>query len=76
MEDSGTGLSVIAIVLYLAIIIIAVAGMWKAFEKAGQPGWAAIIPFYNIFIMLEIINKPWWWFFMLLIPGVNVVFTV
>lgn len=75
MEDSGFGFGIVAFI-YLAVIIIAIAGMWKTFEKAGQPGWAAIVPIYNVFVMLEIIKKPWWWFLMLLIPGVNLVFTV
>ena len=36
------------VLIYLAIIIAALAGMWKTFEKAGKPGWAAIVPIYNI----------------------------
>ena len=33
---------------WLAVVIVTIAGMWKTFEKAGKPGWAAIIPIYNI----------------------------
>jgi hypothetical protein len=47
-------------------ILIAVpwlAGMWKVFEKAGQPGWAAIVPFYNLYILtMEIAKKEVLWF--------------
>ena len=42
--------------------IISVVGMWKMFEKAGQPSWAAIIPFYNLYKMCEItMANPWYW---------------
>ena len=57
----------------LAIAVISVIGMWKVYEKAGKPGWAAIIPFYNYFVLVEIVGRPIWWFFLLFIPGVNAV---
>jgi hypothetical protein len=38
--------------------------MWKVFEKAGKPGWASIIPIYNVIVMLEIVGKPIWWLIM------------
>ncbi len=62
--------------IYLAVLILAVAGMWKTFEKAGEPGWAAIVPFYNIYTMLKIAGKPWWWLFLFLIPLVNMIVAV
>jgi len=58
--------------LYLVMIVAAIAGMWKVFEKAGQPGWAAIVPIYNMFVLLQIVNKPIWWIVLLLIPLVNI----
>ncbi len=60
----------------LALGIIAVIGMWKTFEKAGKPGWAAIIPIYNILIMIEIVGKPTIWLLWLLLPCVNFVFVI
>ena len=50
--------------------------MWKVFEKAGQPGWAAIIPIYNLYIMTKIAGKPGWWVIMFLIPFVNLIFAI
>lgn len=67
---------VIAIVIYLAIVVFIIASIWKVFEKAGQPGWAAIIPIYNIYIMTKIGGKPGWWVLMFLIPFVNFVFLI
>jgi hypothetical protein len=40
--------------------LITVIGVWKTFSKAGRPGWAAIIPIYNVITMLDIAGKPWW----------------
>lgn len=60
-------------VFYGAISLFYLACMWKVYKKAGKPGWASIIPIYNIIVMLEIIGKPAWWFFLMLIPGVNIV---
>ena len=49
---------------------------WKIFVKAGKPGWAAIIPIYNIIILLEIVGKPTWWIVLLFIPLVNIVIMI
>ncbi len=54
------------IIIFLIIAIIEIIALWKLFEKAGKPGWAAIIPIYNIYIMLEIAGLQWWWLLILL----------
>ena len=61
---------------WLALAILIIAAYWKIFTKAGQPGWAAIIPIYNTLIMLKIVGKPWWWLLLMLIPFVNIVFAI
>ncbi|MBL8024200.1 MAG: signal peptidase I [Elusimicrobia bacterium] len=48
--------------------------MWKVFTKAGRPGWACLIPFYNLYVLLKIGGKPGWWILLLLIPLVQLVF--
>jgi hypothetical protein len=58
--------------LFLAIMIIPMIGLWKMFEKAGRPGWAAIVPFYNYFILTEIAGMDIMWFILLLVPCVNI----
>jgi hypothetical protein len=60
-------------IVYLVILVILIASGWKLFSKAGEPGWAAIIPIYNTIVTLKIAGKPLWWFFLLLIPFVNFV---
>ena len=49
------------VVIYLALIVLEIAGIWKIFTKAGQPGWASIIPIYNILVWLKIAGRPAWW---------------
>lgn len=55
------------------ICILLLVSMWVIFQKAGKPGWAAIIPIYNTLVALEVVGKPWWWLILLLIPIVNIV---
>lgn len=50
-----------------------IAAMWNIFEKAGQPGWAAIVPFYNLFVLTQIAQKPEWWMLLFFVPLVNIV---
>ena len=47
--------------IQLAIGLAVVAANWKIFSKAGKPGWAAIIPIYNLVVWLEIVGRPTWW---------------
>lgn len=57
----------------LLIAILAIASGWKIFTKAGKPGWAIIIPIYNVIVMLEIVGRPLWWIILFFIPFVNLV---
>jgi len=66
----------IIIVIYLAIIVLMIASMWTIYTKAGKPGWAAIVPIYNLVVLLEIVGKPWWWLLLMLIPIVNIVILI
>lgn len=70
---AGAAGGIIFMLLYFALIVVVIAGLWKAFDKAGKPGWAAIIPIYNIIVMLEIAGKPVWWVILFFIPCVNII---
>ena len=63
-------------VFILALIVVCIAGSWKVYAKAGQPGWAAIIPIYNIYIMTKIVGRPWWWMLLFLVPVVSLVIAI
>lgn len=67
---------VLFFVIYLPLIILMIASMWKLFTKAGKPGWASIVPFYNIYVLLEIVGRPGWWLVLFLIPFVNFVVSI
>jgi len=58
-------------IFWLAVTILMIAACWKIFTKAGQPGWAAIIPIYNWYILCKIVGRPGWWVILLLIPFIN-----
>ena len=68
MDESG---GLLTMIIYLVILIVVIAGFWKIFEKAGKPGWAAIVPIYNLIVILEIIGRPLWWIILCIIPIVN-----
>ena len=66
----------LVLLIQLAIVAAILVGAWKVFEKAGKPGWAAIIPIYNAIVLLEIVGRPIWWIILLLIPCVNVIISL
>lgn len=51
-----------------ALSILQIVATWRIYEKAGQPGWASIIPFYNFYVLLKIVGKPGWWLIWMFIP--------
>ena len=67
-SSSSSNIELFAI---LALTVVIFAGFWKMFEKAGEPGWAGIIPIYNLYILVKISGNAWWWFILLLVPVVN-----
>jgi hypothetical protein len=71
MDDGGG--SGLGIVIYLAVLVFYVASMWKVFAKAGEPGWAAIIPIYNTWVLTKISGTGALWFVLLFIPFINIV---
>ena len=59
--------------LSLAFAVLAIVAMWKIFEKAGEPGWAAVVPVYNIYVLFKITWGSGWMFLLMLIPVANIV---
>ena len=70
------GFGIVGALVYIGIIVLLIAAQWKIFTKAGKPGWAAIIPIYNVIVLLEIVGKPIWWIILFLIPFVNIVIII
>jgi hypothetical protein len=72
MDDSGAN-GMLPGMIGLVLTIVQIIAMWKVYVKAGKPGWAAIIPFYNLYILLKIAGKPGWWLILYIIPIVNII---
>ena len=83
-REAGTGLGVglgvtffvifsLVMLFVLAISVFCIIIKWKMFEKAGKPGWAAIIPVYNTIVLLDIIGYKWYYIFLFLVSGVPII---
>jgi len=72
-DDGAAAGGGVSSIVGLLVAVLVIAGMWKVFTKAGKPGWAAIIPIYNVIVLLQIAGKPLWWIVLLFIPIVNIV---
>ncbi|MEL6771173.1 MAG: DUF5684 domain-containing protein [Bacteroidota bacterium] len=70
MEDFVVG-SIALTVLFVAAVTV--AGLWMTFEKAGYAGWMALVPVLNLFVLVQIAEKPDWWIVLYLLPLVNAV---
>ncbi|ATP58573.1 hypothetical protein CPT03_19935 [Pedobacter ginsengisoli] len=75
-SSAAAGIGAGMIFLYLVLLVLYIVGMWKVFEKAGKPGWAAIIPIYNLIVLIEIVGKPTIWILWLLIPCTAPIFGI
>ena len=65
-----------AIIIGLAVTVFLIIAMWRMFTKAGKPGWASIIPFYNTYVLLKMVGRPGWWLVLMFIPLVNIVILI
>src|SRR5882724_10010924 len=70
-SSQGKAPGPVSMIIGLLIALLLIVAMWKVFTKAGQPGWASIIPIYNLYIWCKIVGRPWWWILLMLIPFVN-----
>lgn len=71
----GTGMLIFVGILWLiaiAVSILQLVSIWKVFKKAGKPGWASIIPIYNVIVLFDIVGRKWWTLFLMMIPFYNI----
>ena len=73
---SGGSISPVVWIIYVIAIALFIVAYWRIFTKAGQPGWASIIPIYNTIVWLRIVGRPLWWFILLFVPVVNIVILI
>lgn len=62
--------------IIIAAFVLIIASMWRVYTKAGRPGWAALIPIYNVYILLKIAGKPGWWLLLVMIPFVDIIIEI
>ena len=60
-------------IISLAVCVFVLVCMWIVFRKAGKPGWAAIVPFYNLYVLFDITWGSGMRFLLLLIPIYNII---
>jgi hypothetical protein len=71
-EPTGAGLQVLTTIVEIIVLDLLLAFMfWKVFEKAGEPGWASLVPIYNLVVLVRVAGRPLWYVFGLLIPCVG-----
>jgi hypothetical protein len=68
-KGMGTGM----LIVWIAIMVFMIVSWWIVFKKAGQPGWAILIPIYNFLVILRVASKPWWWVFSILLAIIPIV---
>lgn len=69
----ASGIFIVITIISIILSILTIIGMWKIFTKAGKPGWASLIPIYNIVVMLEVTKLPMWYIALFFIPFANIV---
>ena len=67
----AAAIGAVGTLVMLAVALVVIAGLWKVFTKAGEPGWAAIVPIYNLIVLVKIAGKEPWWAILLLLPCIN-----
>lgn len=73
---AALGFGLVMMMVWLVLAVVFIIGMWKVFSKAGKPGWACLVPIYNLIVMLEIVGRPIWWLLLMFIPLVNIAFII
>lgn len=71
--SANSSLGPVGTIIWLALVVLMIVSVWKIFTKAGQPGWASIVPIYNLIVMLQVAGKPLWFIALFFIPFANFV---
>lgn len=67
---------IIFLLLYLGIVVLMFASLWRLFVKAGRKGWEGIVPIYNMVVMCRLVGKPEWWVALMFIPYAGIVWSI
>src|SRR4051812_30895322 len=58
-------------IIFYIVVLASFAGLYGIFERAGEKGWKALVPIYNFYVWIVLLQRPKWWIIFFLIPGVN-----
>ncbi len=70
------GIIMAVLAFLLVLIILMIVSLWKIFTKAGQPGWAAIIPFYGNYVLVQVARLPVYYFIIMVVPSLLVIVNI
>ncbi len=73
MQAQSEGPGIVFWLFILGFAALMIASMWKIHTKAGQPGWACLVPIYNYVVFMNIVGRPVWWIVLMFIPFVNTI---
>jgi hypothetical protein len=72
-KAASTSSGSVLLLIILLVVVFYIAAYWRLFSKAGEPGWGAIVPIYNLYLLCKITGRPEWWVIVFFIPLVNIV---
>lgn len=75
-QGLSAGVIITILLVVLVVSVMSIIGAWKTYQKAKQPGWASIVPIYNIYILQKIVGRPTWWTWLYFVPFVNLVVAI
>jgi hypothetical protein len=75
-NSDSAGIPVVWILVGLVFAVLMIASLWRISSKAGRPGWASIVPTYNVYTLLKVVGKPGWWLILYFIPLVDLVIQI
>ena len=75
-SSTPAAVSIVPTIISLVLCVLVLVCMWIIFRKANKPGWAAIVPFYNLYVMFEITWGSGWRFLLMLIPIYNIILSI
>ena len=67
------GMGLFTWIITIALVVLALAGQWKTFSKAGKAGWEALIAGHNQFVMFELSGIKPYFIFLMFVPIANII---
>jgi hypothetical protein len=72
----SAGMGVGSWLFFMVIMLVSYIPLMFVFKKAGQAWWKAIVPIYNIYVLLKLVQRPGWWLLLFFVPFVNFVILI